>query len=179
MRRKLVALASLVLVPLAVYACANDDDSPPGPKSVMPPSEAGAVDTSTPDTSAADAGDTGGGKVVAMCTQADFDAPASAKGGDYTGQPGVTITFPTGSAPAQYTNRCAKVKVGATVTFTGSFADHPLEPNGGDTPTPIPMLQNTAPDGGVLSLKPAAKGTFGYECNFHPSLMFGAIQVVP
>lgn len=170
MRRKLAALASLVLVPVAAIACANDDDSPPGPKSVMSTPEAGASDTSTPDT--------GGGKVVAMCTQADFDAPASASGGDYTGKAGVAITFPTGGAPAQYTNRCAKVKVGATVTFTGSFPDHPLQPNGGDTPTPIPMLQNTDPGGGVLTLMPAAKGTFGYECNFHAS-MFGALQVVP
>ena len=118
------------------------------------------------------------GVVVGGCSQADFDAPAGANGGDLTAQANVEITFPTGPAPAQYTNRCAKVKVGTTVTFKGSFFNHPLQPNGGDIPTSI-VLQSTDPDGGSLVVAMPAKGTYGYECMFHPSLMFGAIQVVP
>jgi plastocyanin len=170
MRRPLALLAWLLLVPVALYACADDDNTPPGPKMLPLPEASTPADTSVADT---------GAKVVAMCMQSDFDAPAGASGGDYTGMAGVTITFPTGSAPAQYTNRCVKVKVGAKVTFMGSFPDHPLEPNGGDMPTPIPTLTNMNPDGGSLELTMSTKGTYGYECNFHPSIMFGAIQVVP
>ena len=45
-------------------------------------------------------------------------------------------------------------------------------------PTPI-VLTSTDPDGGSVVVTLPAKGTYGYECMFHPSLMFGAIQVVP
>ncbi|MDB4937962.1 MAG: hypothetical protein JWP87_4934, partial [Labilithrix sp.] len=38
---------------------------------------------------------------------------------------------------------------------------------------------NADPDGGAVSVTFTTKGTFGYQCNFHPSLMFGAVQVVP
>ena len=168
MRRPLAVIASLVL-----YACADDDNASPGPKDAGPVPEAGPSDT------AADTADTGRGRLVGGCMQSDFDGVAGANGGDSTAQTSITITFPNDSSPAQYKNRCAKVKVGTKVTFTGLFSAHPLEPNGGDTPTPIPMLTNTDPDGGSLVLTVAAKGTFGYECNFHPSIMFGAIQVVP
>ena len=90
----------------------------------------------------------------------------------------VPITFPMGGGPMQYTNRCAKVKLGSMVTFTGSFASHPLAPAGGDPGTQIPS-QNADPPGGSVSFTVSTKGTFGYHCGFHPSDMFGAIQVVP
>ena len=99
-------------------------------------------------------------------------------GGDFTVQTNVDVTFPTGSTPAQYTNRCAKVKVGSTVTFKGSFSNHPLQPTGGDVPTPI-LLTSTDADGGSVVVTMPVKGTYGYECMFHPSIMLGAIQVVP
>jgi plastocyanin len=167
MRRVLLGLLSLALVPVA-FACAGDDPAAPGPK---PLSDAAVAETSAPV-------DTGTGVRVGGCSQADFDAPAGANGGDLTAQATVEITFPTTSTPAQYGNRCPKVKAGTVVTWKGSFVDHPLEPNGGDTPTPI-VLQNSDPDGGSLAVTMTAKGTYGYECAFHPALMFGAIQVVP
>jgi plastocyanin len=122
--------------------------------------------------------DTSTGRVVGGCSPADFLAPAGPNGGDLTAQPEVTITFPTGSSPAQYTNRCVQVKVGTKVTFTGSFFNHPLAPTDGDKPSPI-TLTNMDPDSGSVVFTMPAKGTFGYECMFHPSIMFGAIQVVP
>lgn len=180
MRRYLAIFASLVLVPVAVYAC-GDDDTAATP--VTPTTEAGteasttpeagkdsATDTSVPDTSITPA--------AVRCTQAEFDAPAGPNGGDYTAFPGVDITFPMGGAPEQYKQRCAKVKVGSDVTFSGNFAAHPLEASGGDVPSPVPT-QSTTPDGGALTFKVPNQGRFGYQCNFHPSSMFGAILVVP
>jgi plastocyanin len=137
------------------------------------PESAAPSDSAPADTGAAETGVTVGG-----CSQADFDAPASANGGDLTAQANVDITFPTDPTPAQYTSRCAKVKVGSTVTFKGSFSNHPLQPNGGDLPTPI-VLTSTDPDGGSVVVTMPVKGTYGYECMFHPSMMFGAVQVVP
>jgi plastocyanin len=183
MRRQLALLASFVVVPVALFAC-GDDDSAPGPKDAGP-----AVITEASmgaDTSLADAaGDTAVASVIGQCHSTDFDAPMSmATGGDYTSATSVAITFPTGGAPAQYTNRCIKVKVGTVVTFTGNFSAHPLEQNGGDTPTPIPTIQSTNPgtDGGDMGSLPltfGTAGTYGFECNFHPSIMFGAVEVVP
>ena len=104
------------------------------------------------------------------CTQAELDAA------DTTTSATVAIAFPTAPGPMQYTNHCIKVKVGTKITFMGGFSFHPLEPNGGDSPTPIPPLTSA---GASLEITVSAAGTFGYECNFHPGTMFGAIQVVP
>ena len=169
MRRTYLSFFASIVVPVALYACANDDNTPPGPKTIA------GIDAATVDSGG---GDTGvdapidqGTKVPVRCTQAELDAA------DKTGAMAVQITFPTNAGPMQYTNNCIKVKAGTTkVTFTGSFQSHPLEPNGGDTPTQIPTLQQT---GTTLDITFTTAGTFGYECNFHPGVMFGAIQVVP
>lgn len=170
MRRALLGLASVVALPLAFYACAGDDPAAPGPK---PLSDAAFDAGISPDSAPAETGATVGG-----CSQTDFDAPPGANGGDFTALPNVDVTFPTGSTPAPYTNRCAKVKVGSTVTFKGSFSNHPLQPSGGDVPTPI-LLTSADVDGGSVVVTMPVKGTYGYECMFHPSIMLGAIQVVP
>ncbi len=112
------------------------------------------------------------------CTQAEFDKPFDATGGDFTAYTGVNIVFPTVAAPTQYTNHCAKVKVGTSVTFVGSFSKHPLQPSGGDTPSPIPAT-STDTTTGYAGFTVTTPGTFGYQCAYHPTMMFGAIQVVP
>lgn len=167
MRRTYLSFFASIVVPLALYACADDDNTPPGPKTGI---DAAAVDSGGGDTGV-DAPIDQGAKVPVRCTQAELDAA------DKTGDMAVQIAFPTGPGPAQYTNNCIKVKAGTTkVTFTGSFQSHPLEPNGGDTPTQIPTLQRT---GTTLDITFTTAGTFGYECNIHPGVMYGAIQVVP
>ena len=118
MRRSFV-LASLLAVGLAsgaLYACGDDDNTVPGPK------DAGPVDGSTGETGSGDTGakdsgqdapvDTGvdSGKVPVRCTDADFDQDAGAGGGDFTGFPGVDISFPNDGTIQQYVNHCAKVK---------------------------------------------------------------------
>jgi plastocyanin len=177
------------LVPVALYACADDDNTPPGPKdagnadtSIAQPD--GGADTSVADTAAADQ-DT---KIPLRCSQAELDAPCGAGGGactDPVANASVTISFPTAPSPAQYTSRCVKVKVGTKIVFAGSFANHPLEANGGDTPTPIKLTNSNneppvGPSGSPeLVLTMSSAGSFGFQCMFHPGLMFGAIQVVP
>jgi len=182
MRRIALVFASLVMVPVGLYACGDDDNTvTPGPK------DGGASETSTPDAndgstpvdSGRDTGTDSGGKIAVRCSQAEFDQDAATPiGGDFTSFPGVDVSFPMGAGPAPYTNRCAKVKVGSQVTFAGSFSQHPLEPLGGDTPNPIPYT-NKDQDGGALTITVNAPGTFGYQCEFHPIQMYGAIQVVP
>lgn len=176
MRCKLFVAASVVVVPAAVYACSSEIapaiTNPTGgdAAAIEGGDKPGAVDSGQVDTGL----DTSGPR----CTQAELDQSVGPGGGDFTAMTSVEITFPTDGAPAQYTNRCAKVKVGTTVTFSGSFSSHPLEPNGGDKPTPIPS-DTMDVDGGGLDVTMTTAGTYGFECAFHPSIMFGAIQVVP
>lgn len=106
------------------------------------------------------------------CTDAELAANASTDGGS------VVISFPTGAEPAQYTNHCLTVKAGSSVTFTGAFLQHPLVPAGGDEPNPIPATTANQPDDALAVTFPNA-GTFGYQCDFHPAQMYGAIRVVP
>ena len=176
MRRPFGLVLASFAVPVALYACASDDYTPPGPKSVpaadaATPTESGLADAPTVD-APVDQSTT----VPVRCTDAEFAATAGDAGGDNTTVMAIDVTFPTGAGPAQYTNHCLKVKSGTVVTFKGNFGFHPLERNGGDPSTPIPALTNT---GDTLAVTLPAAGTFGYECMFHPGLMFGAIQVVP
>ncbi len=180
MHRALLAFALAFVPAVALVACVDESTGQPPPKPI------GISDAAAPDTAVADAADatdapsdqSSGAQV--RCTQAEFDAVAAApNGGDYTASSNVVISFPEDAPPQQYENRCVKVKVGATITFTGNFASHPLAAQGGDTPTPVPAKTNLAPEGGVLTVTMSAVGKYGFECDFHPDTMFGAIQVVP
>ena len=172
----LSSLVASLAVPFALYACANGDDAVPGPKNrpVADPSASGegGVADAPIDQAVLD---------PAPCMQAELDAPANADGGDNSATPAATpieIDFPMNGAAVQYTNHCLKVKVGAKVTFKGNFVPHPLEPKGGNMPTPIPS-QSTQPAGDAITLTMSTAGKFGYRCAIHTGLMFGAIQVVP
>jgi plastocyanin len=77
---------------------------------------------------------------------------------------------------SMYTPNCIKVQTGQTVTFTGSFAQHPLAQSCG----PESVLFNTA--GMSKSFTFATPGNYGYYCTFHGNQMgqgmAGSIQVV-
>ncbi len=110
------------------------------------------------------AGSTGaGGGGVEGCDEASTAVSA----GD------VTINFPTGATPAQYSPACVKVHKGAKVTWKGAFASHPLTPD--DTGGAI----KTTSAGTAATFTFSTEGEFGYHCAVHPSLMRGAIFVVP
>lgn len=192
MRRLVLALASLVSIPIALYACAEDDTAVPGPKDASA-AEAAAVDASDAGTDASALVDATDGKTppAIRCTDADFDRAcdlAGGNGGSCVTEGEVAITFNTSAAPTQYQNRCVKVKAGTVVAFQGSFFQHPLEPAGGDVPTPIPTVmpktaaqEPAAGDAGTPEVRvtTSAAGTFGFQCTYHPVQMFGAIRVVP
>lgn len=184
MMRRLLAFSALVVLPFAVFATACDDDDDTADTGTNTDGGAGtdgSTKTDSGDHTGHDAGTPteDAGPTPVRCTQAEFDqAAANPVGGDYTGFPGADITFPSVATPSQYTPRCVKVKAGAQITFAGRFSFHPLEANGGDTPSPIPT-QTTDVDGGALSITVTTPGTFGFQCQFHPTTMFGAIQVVP
>ncbi len=179
--RLLSAVSSVLIVPVALSACSSTDTAAP-PAVVDAGRDGSTTTTTTPDAGRTDlpAPDSGtGAKVAVRCTQADFDADnALGKGGDYTKFGGADISFPLTAAPAQYNLPCVKVKVGSGITFFGNFQLHPLEPNGGDIPTPIPTQAAKTPMDTLTFNVPTA-GTFGYQCSFHAGTMFGAIQVVP
>lgn len=186
MRRLFVVVLSAVasLSTASLVACGGSDDT----SSADP--DAGHVghDASTEDSGGGhdagsggeDAGtDSAAPSTPVRCTDAQFDQAADGTiGGDYTATTPPDVTFPTGGAPAQYEPRCLKVKKGAVVTFKGKFVYHPLEGNGGDSPTPIPT-QSTDVAGNALQVTMDREGTFGFQCTYHPTTMFGAIRVVP
>ncbi|MDB4940839.1 MAG: hypothetical protein JWP97_373 [Labilithrix sp.] len=172
-----IAVVTLVGGIGLLAACSDDDTD-----NAVNPQDGGAdssqADAAHPDAAAADsavadagndAADAADATVAVRCTQAEFDAT------DHTMTSGVDITFPTTAAPAQYGQHCAKVKVGQHVGFYGDFSMHPLEPNGGDTPTFITAKST----GTTLDLTATAVGTYGFQCSSHPGTMFGAVQVVP
>ncbi|MFO0679612.1 MAG: hypothetical protein U0169_24000 [Polyangiaceae bacterium] len=88
---------------------------------------------------------------------------------DATASRNLTWDFDAGSIP----ERCMKIKVGQTVTWTGNFTTHPLVGGGGDTPNPVDGAQTA---GGMATF--ANAGTYGYFCDNH-AFMKGAILVVP
>jgi plastocyanin len=156
----LIVLGSLVL------AC-SDSDTPSSTDAGKPANDGSA--------SLVDAGDAGTDSAAASgaCTDALLDAD------DHTAN-GADVTFPgflpdASIAPAQFTPHCIRIKAGQTVGFFGSFADHPLA-NEGEAGTPIPKLTDT---GTELKVKFPASGKFGFHCDFHPSIMFGTVKVVP
>jgi plastocyanin len=88
------------------------------------------------------------------------------------------ITFPMDVAPAQFSIPCMRVHVGQSIVFAGNFAAHPLEPSGGDSPNRFAFLAPGANDSEkIVSFD--VPGHFGFDCSFHPSMMFGAVEVIP
>ncbi len=174
MRRSFGFVLASIAVPLALYACANDDYTAPGPKPAV--ANEAATTSEAGDASVVDA-PPDQAVLPIRCTAAQLSAAAGDAGGDNTATTTpLEVGFPTVPGTDQYTNHCLKVKVGALVTFKGSFTLHPLRPSGGDTPTPIPALTNS---GDSLAVTMTTAGTYGYECVFHQGTMFGGIQAVP
>lgn len=183
----LLFLAAAV-VASGVYACSDDDTAATpapgadgGPDSGTSGTDGAVTDANqTSDSNIADGGVDA--NVPAPCSESDLDLPSNDfRGTDAGGQGigGADVSFPFNDSPAQYVNRCVKIKVGQQITFAGSFSSHPLAAYGGDTPSPIPALTNADQDGGALVVVFNAAGTFGYRCDIHRTLMTGAVKVVP
>ena len=85
------------------------------------------------------------------------------------------ITFATTPSPVQFSPSCMRIKAGQTVTWSGDFSDHPFEPMPAVPDDPIMDVTS----GTTTSVTFPAAGTFGFDCAMHPSIMHGAIEVVP
>lgn len=145
----LVRFFAPALAALAMFAACSDDENCHECDSTT--TDAGA----TADTGATPT-DSGGGTATPLngCTT-------------YTD--GSTITWSITSAPPA---TCLRVKKGATVTFNGDLASHPIGKKGGDSGP----FDTTSNSGSSKTFTFDKVGTFGFTCTIHPS-MVGAISV--
>ena len=166
--KKLLFSALALGTAFAVFACGDDDTG-----TTTTTTDAGTdSSTTTADTGTSTTTDSGSdgsttAQVINGCKDTDFVDSSAAVAN-------ITITFPTGASPQQYSTPCVTVKVGSSVDFSGAFSSHPLTPAGGDTPSPI--IATSA--GTTASFTVTTAGTFGFECAIHPTIMLGAIRVV-
>jgi plastocyanin len=99
---------------------------------------------------------------------------------DLTGLATTTVTF----SGTTYNPPCIRVKVGTTVTFSGSFSAHPLVggefKNGMEIPAASGPFVPATNVGFAKTFQMSAAGTYPYYCDFHSSAgMFGTVFVVP
>jgi plastocyanin len=110
---------------------------------------------------------------MTACTDDGSDGGETLNGcadGDFIEQAGnAAVAFPSATG-LLYTPRCLTIDAGSTVTFSGSFAAHPLRPGtdpghatAGSPGTPIPSID----DGNTRSITFPAAGTYPYYCLFH------------
>jgi plastocyanin len=137
---------------LTFYACGGDDST-----------SGGGTDAGTKADSGGSGSDAAVGENKTKCTSFE----------DMTSSSTVKVTFPTDTTPAQFSPNCIKIKKGTTVTFEGAFANHNLEKGEGDSNTPIITVRT----GTTKSFEFNGIGIFGFQCFFHPDIMFGGIQV--
>jgi plastocyanin len=127
--------------------------------------DAGPPDAGTPDAGAPDAGAPACSANFSGCTQASFDNNDRTAAGASR-----MVSFTCCS----YSPDCMKIKVNQSVTFSGSFFEHPLAHACG----PAQVIANNA---GPFTF--TTPGIYGYYCTAHGGIngsgMAGAIQVVP
>jgi len=86
----------------------------------------------------------------------------------------ITINGPTGADAVQFSPNCVTVKVNQRVNFHGNWSLHPLQLQGkGDS-----GVSTTSGGNDVTEAYPTP-GEYGFQCRSHPTIMFGAVKVVP
>jgi plastocyanin len=91
------------------------------------------------------------------------------------------VQGPPGVAPQQYVPNCIRIKAGQTVTFTGDNGHHPVdtfEVSGG-MPFPILTGSQASDAGTTFTVTVSDPGVVRFNCDVHPSIMSGAIEIVP
>jgi plastocyanin len=117
----------------------------------------------------------------AKCVEADAGT-AGNQIQDY-GSTTATITSQNGDyaqgIPASYDIPCVRVKVGATVTWTGNFTTHPLRPAECNPTTGDKIAAFNGP-GLTTSMVMTTPGIYGFQCLVHSSGgMKGVVIVTP
>ena len=166
---------ALVMSVLVVAACGGDDERIP-PVIDAPTPDAATIDAPvTIDAPAIDAG-VDGPAIDAAIDALAIDASAFDVNGctlatatDLTAAGTPTVTF-GGAAGFVYAPKCARISVGQAVTFSGTFASHPLRAGVvvGGVPQPQPGGPIASTDTGTTATFtfPAA-GVFPYYCSLH------------
>lgn len=162
--------SSLVLGAIAAAGCTDDSGGGAG--------QAGNGGGQAGNGGSGQAGNGGGAAGGAGGSSSGFMAVAPcAAEGSYVSST-TTISF-SGTAAA-YTPNCVKVSAGTSVTFTGDFSTHPLEPSalrGTLTGNPI-TTTGGLPDGGTSkSFTFPTPGFFAYYCDVHGPSDSGAGMV--
>lgn len=160
----------LLFVWSGLFACAcssNNEPNDAGGGTDAHADTGGPADSGGGDTGVKDAGNEAASEAAAPVNGCTTFTDQTANGG--------TITGPMNATPAQYSPNCVHIKVGQKVTWNVDLTSHPLGAAGGDTPTPI----TTTSTGTTVSFTFPNAGTFGFHCNVHPTIMFGAVQVTP
>jgi plastocyanin len=103
---------------------------------------------------------------------------------DLRGDTDVTVQFGVGVDIFDYAPECIIVTPGTRVTFSGSFATHPLVGGEivGDTKEPDPASPfGRADSGSMRTFELDTPGTYGYYCDAHGVAlhMWGAVIVAP
>jgi plastocyanin len=117
---------------------------------------------------------------LATDAQADVNGCSVLTAVDLRGQSDVTIEF-GGVHGLSYSPACIRVDRGTTVTFSGSFTNHPLV--GGRVVGSATIPEATSPimptsTGTTASFLFSNRGEFGYYCDFHAlNAMYGAVLV--
>ena len=125
----------------------------------------GAATGGTGGTSAAGAGGTSTGGTGGASTFTSV-LPCTTESDYMTGT--TTVNFGLLSGGFAYAPKCLKVSAGTTVTFSGDFGSHPLEPSAlRGTLTGNPITSTSA--GTTASFTFPAPGFYAYFCQFHDS----------
>jgi hypothetical protein len=162
----------------AAAACSSPSSSSPSPSN-----DGGSDSTDGP------ASDSGTAEVIADaapatvngCTAADFAA------NDRTADAAERVILaPDGPAPAQFSPHCMRVRASQTVTWKGDLSSHPISykliaaADGGFNDAATVATHGDA-DGGATqdTVQANDEMTIAFRCDEHPTIMFGAVDVVP
>lgn len=152
--------STLLLVAAAAIGCSsNNNTSTPGTGGTS-----GTAGTSAGGTSGASGG-AGGGTPGFMSV-----LPCPTESAYMTGP--TTVNFGLIDGGFNYSPKCLKVSAGTSVTFSGDFSSHPLEPSAlRGTLTGNPITSTSAvPDGGTTkTFAFPTPGFYAYFCQFHDS----------
>ena len=159
--KRAVLLAGAVLVAGLVGSGCTDNSGNGNPG--VGGSSAGAAGTTGSAGTTGAAGTMGSGGTGGSSANFMAVPPCTAESNYMTG---TTINFPAGTADFNYSPKCLKVTAGATVTFSGDFTAHPLEPSthrGTLTGNPITATGT----GTTKSFDFPTPGYYAYYCAFH------------
>jgi plastocyanin len=160
-------LASILLfVAAAAIGCSSSNNtSTPGTGGTSGTAGTSAGGSGGSSGASGGAGGTGGGASGFMAV-----LPCPTESAYMTGP--TTVNFGLIDGGFNYSPKCLKVSAGSSVTFSGDFSSHPLEPSalrGTLTGNPITSTSAVADGGTTKTFAFPTPGFYAYFCQFHDS----------